>query len=110
VRFRTVGDLTLTGCAESSASTVDEIIEEIAVARVTERGATRLLGGLPLLERVELALGELHPVPLEQATLVREVDRGDLDLLPTDVVPESSSVQLDSGKIRMCSPPWILPL
>ena len=41
VRFRTVGDLTLTGCVESSASTVDEIIEEIAVARVTERGATR---------------------------------------------------------------------
>jgi sulfate adenylyltransferase subunit 2 len=41
VRFRTVGDLTLTGCIESTASTVDEIIEEIAVARVTERGATR---------------------------------------------------------------------
>jgi sulfate adenylyltransferase subunit 2 len=41
VRFRTVGDLTLTGCVESSASTVDEICEEIAIARVTERGATR---------------------------------------------------------------------
>jgi sulfate adenylyltransferase subunit 2 len=41
VRFRTVGDLTLTGCVESGASTVEEIIEEIAVARVTERGATR---------------------------------------------------------------------
>ncbi len=41
VRFRTVGDLTLTGCVESEASTVAEIIEEIAVARVTERGATR---------------------------------------------------------------------
>jgi sulfate adenylyltransferase subunit 2 len=41
VRFRTVGDLTLTGCVESNASTIDEIIEEIAVARVTERGATR---------------------------------------------------------------------
>ncbi len=41
VRFRTVGDLTLTGCIESTASTVPEIIEEIAVARVTERGATR---------------------------------------------------------------------
>ena len=41
VRFRTVGDLTLTGCVESEASTIDEIIEEIAVARVTERGATR---------------------------------------------------------------------
>jgi sulfate adenylyltransferase subunit 2 len=41
VRFRTVGDLTLTGCVESPASTIDEIIDEIAVARVTERGATR---------------------------------------------------------------------
>ncbi|WP_203336308.1 sulfate adenylyltransferase subunit CysD [Nocardioides limicola] len=41
VRFRTVGDLTLTGCVESTASTIDEIIEEVAVARVTERGATR---------------------------------------------------------------------
>ncbi len=41
VRFRTVGDMTLTGCVESDAGTVDQIIEEIAVARVTERGATR---------------------------------------------------------------------
>ena len=41
VRFRTVGDLTLTGCVESTASTIPEIIEEVAVARVTERGATR---------------------------------------------------------------------
>jgi sulfate adenylyltransferase subunit 2 len=41
VRFRTVGDLTLTGCVESTASTVDEIIDEIAIARLTERGATR---------------------------------------------------------------------
>ncbi len=41
VRFRTVGDLTLTGCVESSASTVDEIIDEISVAKLTERGATR---------------------------------------------------------------------
>lgn len=41
VRFRTVGDLTLTGCVESDASTVDEIIDEISIARLTERGATR---------------------------------------------------------------------
>jgi sulfate adenylyltransferase subunit 2 len=41
VRFRTVGDMTLTGCVESKASTVEDIIDEIAVARVTERGATR---------------------------------------------------------------------
>ena len=41
VRFRTVGDLTLTGCVESEADTIDKIIEEVAIARVTERGATR---------------------------------------------------------------------
>ena len=41
VRFRTVGDLTLTGCVESPAATVEEIIEEVAVSRITERGATR---------------------------------------------------------------------
>ena len=41
VRFRTVGDVTCTGCVESSAATVDEIIAETAVSRLTERGATR---------------------------------------------------------------------
>jgi sulfate adenylyltransferase subunit 2 len=41
VRFRTVGDMTLTGCVESKASSVEDIIEEIAVAVITERGATR---------------------------------------------------------------------
>ena len=41
VRFRTVGDLTLTGCVESDADTIDKIIEEVAIAKVTERGATR---------------------------------------------------------------------
>ena len=41
VRFRTVGDLTLTGCVESDATTVEQIIDEISVARLTERGATR---------------------------------------------------------------------
>ena len=41
VRFRTVGDLTLTGCLESQADTVDKIIDEVAASRVTERGATR---------------------------------------------------------------------
>jgi sulfate adenylyltransferase subunit 2 len=41
VRFRTVGDLTLTGCVESAADTLPAIIDEISFARVTERGATR---------------------------------------------------------------------
>ncbi len=41
VRFRTCGDITLTGCVESSASNIQEIIDEIAIATLTERGATR---------------------------------------------------------------------
>jgi sulfate adenylyltransferase subunit 2 len=41
VRFRTVGDKSQTGCVESTASTTAEIIDEIAIAKVTERGATR---------------------------------------------------------------------
>jgi sulfate adenylyltransferase subunit 2 len=41
VRFRTVGDLTCTGAVRSSARTLDEVIAEVAAARVTERGATR---------------------------------------------------------------------
>jgi sulfate adenylyltransferase subunit 2 len=38
IRFRTVGDATCTGAVESTASSVEEIIVEIAAARVTERG------------------------------------------------------------------------
>ena len=41
VRYRTVGDMTCTGAVESAASTVAEIIEEVASCRTTERGATR---------------------------------------------------------------------
>jgi sulfate adenylyltransferase subunit 2 len=41
VRFRTVGDATGTGAVDSTASTVEAIIDEIAATRITERGATR---------------------------------------------------------------------
>ncbi len=39
VRVRTIGDISCTGCVESKASTVSDIIDEIATARVTERGS-----------------------------------------------------------------------
>ncbi len=38
IRFRTVGDMTCTGAVESDASTLEEIIQEVASARQTERG------------------------------------------------------------------------
>ena len=38
VRFRTVGDATCTAAIESRAQSLDEVIAEIAAARVTERG------------------------------------------------------------------------
>jgi sulfate adenylyltransferase subunit 2 len=41
VRFRTVGDMSCTGAVRSNARTIDEVIAEVAAARVTERGATR---------------------------------------------------------------------
>ncbi|MBV9486459.1 MAG: sulfate adenylyltransferase subunit CysD [Frankiaceae bacterium] len=41
VRYRTVGDIPITGAVESSAASYDEIIAEVAATRVTERGATR---------------------------------------------------------------------
>ncbi len=41
VRFRTVGDASCTGAVESTAATVDAIIDEVAATRLTERGATR---------------------------------------------------------------------
>ena len=41
VRFRTVGDATLTGAVRSTATTIDEVIAEVAGSTVSERGATR---------------------------------------------------------------------
>ena len=38
IRFRTIGDITCTGAIESTASTVEEIIREVAASRTTERG------------------------------------------------------------------------
>ena len=38
VRFRTIGDITSTGASLSGASTLDQIIQEVASSRVTERG------------------------------------------------------------------------
>jgi len=37
-RFRTMGDATITGAVESTATTIDDIIQEVAEARETERG------------------------------------------------------------------------
>jgi sulfate adenylyltransferase subunit 2 len=39
IRFRTVGDMSCTGAVESPASTLEDIIAEVATARVTERAA-----------------------------------------------------------------------
>ncbi len=39
VRVRTVGDLQCTGMIESSAVDIDSVVEEVAAARITERGA-----------------------------------------------------------------------
>jgi sulfate adenylyltransferase subunit 2 len=41
VRYRTVGDMSCTGAVESTATTVPDVIAEIAATRITERGQTR---------------------------------------------------------------------
>jgi len=41
VRYRTVGDMSCTGAVESTATTVSDVIAEIAATRITERGQTR---------------------------------------------------------------------
>ena len=41
VRYRTVGDASLTGAVLSDADTVEKVIDEVACTRITERGATR---------------------------------------------------------------------
>ena len=38
IRFRTIGDATCTGAVSSTASNIDEIINEVAATRITERG------------------------------------------------------------------------
>ncbi|MET0635914.1 MAG: sulfate adenylyltransferase subunit CysD [Chitinophagaceae bacterium] len=42
VRYRTVGDMTCTAAVESTASNLDQVIEEIVATRVSERGETRI--------------------------------------------------------------------
>jgi len=41
VRYRTVGDMSCTGAVASDADTIEKVVAEVAVSRITERGATR---------------------------------------------------------------------
>jgi sulfate adenylyltransferase subunit 2 len=41
VRYRTVGDMSCTAAVLSNASTVHDVITEVALSGLTERGATR---------------------------------------------------------------------
>jgi sulfate adenylyltransferase subunit 2 len=41
VRYRTVGDMSCTGAVESEATTLEQVVAEIAATQVTERGQTR---------------------------------------------------------------------
>lgn len=42
VRYRTVGDMTCTAAVESFATTLDEVVNEIKLTRISERGETRI--------------------------------------------------------------------
>ncbi|MFF2372187.1 sulfate adenylyltransferase subunit CysD [Agromyces sp. NPDC058110] len=41
VRYRTVGDMSCTGAVESDAASIGDVVREIALSTLTERGATR---------------------------------------------------------------------
>lgn len=41
VRYRTVGDMSCTGAVDSTASSPDEVLAEISISTLSERGATR---------------------------------------------------------------------
>ena len=41
VRYRTVGDMSCTGAVESTAASPDEVLAEISISTLSERGATR---------------------------------------------------------------------
>ncbi|HWT92089.1 MAG TPA: sulfate adenylyltransferase subunit CysD [Solirubrobacteraceae bacterium] len=41
VRYRTVGDMVVTGAVQSTATTLEDVVAEIAATRITERGETR---------------------------------------------------------------------
>jgi sulfate adenylyltransferase subunit 2 len=38
IRFRTLGDITITGGIESNADTIQKIVDEVSTMTVTERG------------------------------------------------------------------------
>ncbi len=42
VRYRTIGDMTCTAAVRSTATTVEEIIDELKRTKISERGATRI--------------------------------------------------------------------
>jgi sulfate adenylyltransferase subunit 2 len=42
VRYRTVGDMTCTAAVGSTASNINEVINEITISRISERGETRI--------------------------------------------------------------------
>ncbi|SFH47772.1 sulfate adenylyltransferase subunit 2 [Cryobacterium sp. TMS1-20-1] len=41
VRYRTVGDMSCTGAVDSTAASVADVVREVGVSTITERGATR---------------------------------------------------------------------
>ena len=53
MRCRTIGDMTCTGVTESKAATIEDIIEEVASTRITERGGRQMTKDQSLQWRTE---------------------------------------------------------
>ena len=50
VRCRTIGDMTCTGVSESDATSLEDIIDEVASTRVTERGEEQMINDQAAME------------------------------------------------------------
>ena len=97
VRYRTVGDMTCTGAVLSTATTLDEVIAEIAATRITERGQTRAddRGARPRWRSANAkATSSRSCVPSHLSAPTH------LDLLPmaTDILRFATAGSVDDGR------------
>ena len=53
IRYRTCGDMPITGAVESEADDLSKIIEEIATTRTTERGGEQMINEQKQLWKIE---------------------------------------------------------
>ena len=81
VRFRTCGDMPITGAVESKAATLQQVIDEISVTRTTERGGRAMIKEQKLLWKMKTNLRVLEHINMEKYNkeLLRFTTAGSVD-------------------------------